>query len=189
MKAENAQAGTPERVIGLLTAIVQIAAVVIGGLWTYAKFFATEAPLFSSRGETSSEFHGPSFAAYDACDAHLRVTFKNTGKSPVNIRKVVVGKVSFNFANVVDEEYVDVNLMEAELQEHGDKISYSDDADGGPLVRLYRPGEASTHLFSWRLQPDERQDSWMYFKVGLYERLQDARPRWFEQGWAPACHQ
>jgi hypothetical protein len=67
--------------------VAEITALIIGGLWAYSRFFATEAPSLEERGSIESTLAW-SQEDSDRCMATLGITVKNIGKRPFEIDAV-----------------------------------------------------------------------------------------------------
>ena len=98
-----------------LKTALQIGALIVGGLWTYGKFFATEAPLFSARGKTGSQLVWEASDDPGHCRASFQVTFDNIGSSRIRIEKAVVSSVRFELdqLELADyPEFLDVTALD-----------------------------------------------------------------------------
>ena len=167
--------------------IVQIAAVLVGGFWTYVKFIHTEAPLFETNVRMTRSLSDPK-GTPGGCIRSFSVGFENTGKSVLTVRKVLTRGWKFDFQRGKDRfaELLDLDKIQAQGQELFRK-EFPDtrfpDAAWFPFLGRYRSGEKYSHEFSLLLKNED--DAWVYLQTEIFVEG-EARPK-VSGMWAAVC--
>ncbi len=167
--------------------ISQIAAVIVGGYWTWDKFIKVEAPLLEPRVATTRDLGAP-LPHPDGCLRSFVVGLKNTGTSVFKVTRVVTRAWSFTLRRDEDTG----RLMDLEQIEDGKPLfapkDFPDPAYAGqprhyPFIQSYRKDDEYSHEFVLVLARDP--DAWVYVKTELY-LAGDPVPR-VAGAWAPMC--
>jgi hypothetical protein len=168
--------------------IAQVIAVVIAGLWTVYLFNQQEAPTLELRGTIDSNLTWAKLANSDNCEAVMRVTFENKGKSSIDIGEVHVRgwKYRQEKADTVFADYLDLEKVQNEGELFFDK-TYNVGGNSAkenlplPFIQHYPPGTAYTHNFSWIITPE--QSTQVLFFVQLFAEDGKSQPPWNTYTW------
>jgi len=76
--------------VDIINKSMQIAAILVAGIWTLLIFIRTSAPNLEPKPAVTSEIAWTSFPTTDACNAQFSVTIKNLGQRSFNIEDAVV---------------------------------------------------------------------------------------------------
>lgn len=178
------------RVLRSALIVVQIAAILVAGLWTYMKFIRTEAPLFKNSAKADHELHAP-IPLPDGCRRQFSVTLTNTGKTTFEVKKVVMRFWRFTFDRKHDEpvKVLDLREIEKQPEQFKQEFKVTDSGSGdkaliNPYLGQYRPGELYRH--TWDLLLDDSGDDWFYVKAEMFIDNMDKATK-IAGDWGPVC--
>lgn len=166
---------------------VQIAGVLVGGFWTYAKFIQTEGPLFEPN-VTMNRSLGDAKETPGGCIRSFSIGFENTGKSVLTVQKVRTRGWKFDFQRDKDTfaELLDLDKIQAQGREVFRK-EFPDpkfpDAVWFPFLGKYRSGEKYSHEFSLLLKRED--GAWIYLQTEIFVK-DEAKPK-VSAMWGPVC--
>jgi hypothetical protein len=166
--------GKPEA----LWKITQIAAVLVGGYWTWLVFIRTEAPLLEVNSRVDRSLSAPVPHA-DGCLRTLWMNLVNTGKSAFTVEKAVTRGWKFSMHR---EDRAFAELMDLERIEAQDPLftkEFPDPATQGrarwyPFLQRYRAGESYSHDFVFLLKKEA--GAWIFLKTEFFLKG-EAMPR------------
>lgn len=171
----------------ILWKVVQIAAVLVGGFWTYAKFIHTEAPLFERNVNMTRHLSAPRHTP-DGCIRSFTVGFENTGKSSLTVQRVVTRGLRFAFhrQGKAFAALLDIDVIQRRGTEVFSKRFPDPDFPDAvlvPFVGKYRAGERYSHEFRLLLAPEDA--AWIYLETAVFV---EGEPKPYVSAmWDPVC--
>jgi len=165
--------------VSLANQLVQILALIVGGVWAYTRFIRTEEPAQRQNFTTEQEMKWADAPGPSACYAILGVTFQNISRSEVPIEKVirrawVLPLPSFDgpMAYIDPERLANVPAT--------DSTSYTD----GPFVQTYPPQAKVREELVWMLR---RAPGLAVFRIDLFADSTDTEPTDWIYDWDEVC--
>ncbi|HLY24385.1 MAG TPA: hypothetical protein VKT83_18110 [bacterium] len=127
-------------------AIVQIIAIIIGGIWTYNKFIRTEAPSLEQFHVSQAQLKWHVLPQKDMCAASVAVTLLNGGTTPVDVNSLQARVWEFVWPQS-DKAFLDLNQVEATSPVFN--RTFSANVAESALLGHYRLNSPHTDTFTW----------------------------------------
>ncbi|WP_418315088.1 hypothetical protein [Piscinibacter sakaiensis] len=161
---------------------VQIFAVLVAGVWTYQTFVWTEGPLLAQNVRLNSHLRAAT-PATGGCQRAFQVNLENTGKSELNVVKVVTVAYRFElqrepdkFARLIDIDWIRANGT-AEWTKVFPDPKYQPDPENkdedkakkakwSPFLGPLRTTETYNHSFDMLLRYEP--EAWIYVETEVY---------------------
>jgi len=148
-----------ERKLGMASTIVQILAILVGGVFAITKFGLLDTPTLQTNlrvgGQLNWLQHRGSY-----CIADLNIEVTNLSKSSIDVTEVR-GSAWF-ISEPPDPQkpirYLDLVELSKQAQPE-EEFHYA----SGPLVGNYPPGQAHQHTFEWSVE--RRKGAYVFFKI------------------------
>jgi len=158
--------------------IVQIAAIVLAGLWAFYHFRVTEAPTHAQNFATEPAIEWQDATDTSHCYAVFTARFDNLSRSRVRIEKVrrrfwIVPQPR------TAQNAAFVNMAEPS-SEPVDSLTYTH----GPFVQEFPPDAKVSYDLTWLVK---RQAGVAVFRVDLFARQADTLPVEWTYAWDDVC--
>jgi hypothetical protein len=149
--------------------ITQIAAVLVGGYWTWLVFVRTEAPLLEVNATIERSLSAPVRHA-TGCLQTFTVTLVNTGKTAFTAKSVVTRGWKFYMPKNSDvfAELMDLDRIKMErplFEKRFPDAAALGTASWYPFLRRYRAGERYSHDFVVYLKKEA--GAWFYLETEI----------------------
>jgi len=166
--------------LGMVKDIVQILAIVIGGMFAIYKFGIEDKPTLEKNLAVSGSLQWVERS--NACTAAFDVEVLNKSKSGIEVKKLR-GR-----AWLIDEpttsqkaiSYFDI-LHAIEGKEPVESFTYIK----GPLVQQYAPGQTSNHTFEWLVE--RRKNAYALFLIEAFATAESDEPLDQQRQWDFVC--
>jgi hypothetical protein len=170
----------------LIKNYVQIAAIVIGGIWTYRLFIQKDAPGLEARGTTDSYIQVLPTGANDGTrEIVFSVRVENKGTSSFDISKIRVRGWEFEFGKASSHlEYFDPKKWQSEKPFFDETYELTAES-GPPFPSHYPPGAILTNSFTWLAKPDCGKR--VFFQAEFFLKDRKDVPNWFTGTWSSEC--
>lgn len=168
-----------EKYVSLANHLIQIGAVIVGGIWAYTRFIRTEEPAQRQNFTTDQEMKWADAPSPSACYAILGVSFQNISRSEVPIEKVVRRAWVLPLPSFVDTiAYIDPERL-AKMPAT-DSASYTE----GPFVQTYPPQAKVRQELVWIMQ---RSAGLAVLRIDLFADSADTEPTDWIYDWDEIC--
>ncbi|HEX4577037.1 MAG TPA: hypothetical protein VH117_06775 [Edaphobacter sp.] len=154
----------------MTSAIFQILAILVGGVFAVVKFGLLESPTLQKNLGISGSLTWED-RSDTSCIGMLDIAVTNLSKSTTIVSKVHGQAWLVNEPSGIQKglSYFDINKL-TEGKNPDAHFEYVD----GPLVQDYTPGKSAHHTFEW---PAERKgNTYALFKVEVFERGHEDKP-------------
>jgi hypothetical protein len=169
-----------ERTLSNLKSVVEIAAILIGGWWTYDKFIRTEEPSLAPHFQVASDLVWHKLPGSSNCIAEVKVSVQNKAKSTIEIK--AVQRIAWIVAREPETQGISYfDAMESTHTTPFDKKRYNK----GPLAQRYPPESSSHHTFTWFVH--KRPGTYSLFRIDLYRQPDDTESFDYVYEWGPTC--
>src|SRR2546430_3410371 len=132
-----------------------IAAILLGGLWTYIIFIQKDFPLLEARGNATSDIFWFRTTSPNEDDREVvfNVVLENRGSSSFDISKIRVRGWEFDFGTDAGHlAYFDPIKMQEKKTFHDETYNLTS-GSGLPFPSHYPPGASMTNSFVWLIKP------------------------------------
>lgn len=174
----------------VLKNVVQVAAIIVGGYWTWYKFIRTEAPALETRADVSSEITWYPSPIPKSCYAHYSIHIQNVGQSSFTVDSVHIRAWQFELSLPQNSSAKFVDLHEIEKG----PTFFDQNYRSTILLGIYSPGVKANDTVSWIVR--RVPNSLVLFKTEFYLN-QKGEPRsqkpveetesWDTQDWEAVC--
>lgn len=154
--------------------VAQIIALVVAGMWAYAKFIRTEAPLHTPKGITNAELEWSPTSDTSTCRADFTLHLENVGTQPFRVISVRVSVWIFDVGGAHNQT---LRLVD-ESAIMRSPPTFQQNFDNTALCRTYAPKTISFQMFSWFVQKEPHKAA--FFKAAFISEpdLQLEEYRW-----------
>jgi len=170
-----------ERKLGMLSTMVQIAALVTGGIFAVVKFGLTDAPTLQKSFNVAGSLDWLPGNTDSSCIAEMDVTVTNNSKSTVTVLKVR-GRAWY-----LDPPAAKKPIQHFEFTDFADRSEPADEFISlkGPLVQTFAPGESALYDFDWSIE--RREGKYALFKVEVFDQPDARDPLDWQYQWDLVC--
>lgn len=172
-----------ERFIDVAKALFEIAAIVVGGYWTYTKFIRVEEPALEHNFQIAATLRWDKLEAKSPCLAVLAIDVTNESKSASAVSKVV--RRAWFVPRPKDLQ----GIKFFDPHENPDRLGPPDENKEyfeGALVQMYPPGASVHQTFTWFVE--NRPDTYTLFEIAFYEKTNDSEPSDSKYAWDTTCN-
>ena len=161
---------------------VEIAAIVIGGIWALYTFVLKDKPSLALRRKATSSLEWKMTRDKNICDAAFNITLENTGSSTFRIKKAHLKAWicdELTLAPGQTAKYVDAdNLKRSGIVFFEKTYLYTGNDDienlGKPFIGRYNEGAIWNESFEFLMKPDPKKIALFY--ITFYEADHEEEP-------------
>jgi len=171
--------------------VVQLVAIVVGGIWVLLTFGLKECPTREPHFEVNSNVIWYESPMPQTCYAGWQVSVKNLSSRAVEIGHVKVAAWPFE-PPMPGEKPTFVEFSKFRPTDP-DKFFFNREFDRGdppeaekPLIGHYAPDVTASHSFEWIFKKGDSK-TWVGFELAFYSDKKDKNALWYAYEWWPMC--